>query len=181
MELKILHYFLSLHSDLLDKVMLFITYLGDGGLLWICVSIMLISVSFVGKEKKQKRRTGVLIIAALLLNLILANLIIKNLVQRARPFQVDTSVIPLIFPSDYSFPSGHTSSSFAAAMILFLENKKWGSLAFLIAGLIAVSRMYLFVHYPTDILGGAVIGIISATLVWQGYKKYRRGNSDTFM
>lgn len=175
MELDFLHWLQNIHNEVLDYVMMFITSMGNGGLLWIFISIMLISIPKVGKEnteqKKKRRYYGILMLISLAVTAMLGNLIIKNIVQRLRPFQVDTSVIPLIYPKEYSFPSGHTSSSFAAATILFLYNFKMGSVAFVVAGLIAFSRMYFFVHFPTDILGGMVLGIFCSLLVWYGQKR----------
>lgn len=176
MELDILHLLQNLHNNILDCIMMLITSLGNGGLLWIFISIMLISIPPIGKEslekKKRRKNYGILLLISLVLTAILGNLIIKNIIQRPRPFQVDTSVIPLIHPREYSFPSGHTSSSFAAATILLLYNPKAGGFAFLVAGLIAFSRMYFFVHFPTDIFGGIVLGVFCSILVWHGKKKY---------
>lgn len=176
MELDILHFLQNLHNNILDCVMMFITSLGNGGLLWIFISIMLISIPTIGKEnteqKRRRKKYGILLLISLAVTAILGNLIIKNIIQRSRPFQVDTSVIPLIYPREYSFPSGHTSSSFAAATILFLYNSKIGGAAFFIAGLIAFSRMYFFVHFPTDIFGGIVLGVFCSVIVWYGQKKY---------
>lgn len=169
MELDILHLFQNIHSYTLDNVMMFITTLGNGGLLWIFISLMLMVVPRIGKEdeegRKKRKIYGIMLLISLAVTAILGNLIIKNIIQRPRPFQVDTSVVPLIYPREYSFPSGHTSSSFTAATIIFLYNSKWGILAFFMAGLIAFSRMYFFVHYPTDIIGGIVLGVFCATSV----------------
>ena len=166
MELEILHTIQGIRSELLDDIMLAITTLGDMGILWIVTAILLLAVPAIGKEDaehlKMRRMMGICMLVAMVLNLICGNLILKNLVQRPRPSWVDTSVVPLITPKDYSFPSGHTSASFAAACSIFLYHKKSGIAAFAVAGLIAFSRMYLFVHYPTDILGGMLLGIVCA-------------------
>ena len=166
MELEILHTIQGIRSELLDDIMLAITTLGDVGILWIVTAILLLAVPAIGKEDathlKMRRMMGICMLVAMVLNLICGNLILKNLVQRPRPSWVDTSVVPLITPKDYSFPSGHTSASFAAACSIFLYHKKLGIAAFTVAGLIAFSRMYLFVHYPTDILGGMLLGIVCA-------------------
>lgn len=176
MEFEILHALQDLHSNVLDKIMLLITTLGDAGLLWIGTGLLLIFVPAIGKEDKEhvkmRKIMGISMLLSLLINFICGNLIIKNIVQRPRPYVVDTSVVPLIFPSEYSFPSGHTSSSFTAACAIFLNHKKAGIVAFIMAAMIAFTRLYLFVHYPTDILGGIVLGITCAFIVRWLVRKY---------
>ena len=112
--------------------------------------------------------------AALVVDVLLCNVILKNLVGRIRPFDVNTSVQLLISkPKDFSFPSGHTAASFASVAALYLagEKKLWKP-ALVLAILIAFSRMYLYVHYPTDILGGIIFGILSAWIGYQCSKKF---------
>ena len=107
--------------------------------------------------------------AALIIDLLLCNVLLKNLVARTRPYDVNTGIQLLVAKlRDYSFPSGHTAASFASATALYFagEKKLWKP-ALVLACLIAVSRLYLYVHYPTDVLGGVVIGIIA------GYLGYR--------
>ena len=94
---------------------------------------------------------------------IFGNVIMKNVFARSRPCWIDDSVKMLIkIPKDYSFPSGHTSVSFAGAFAIFLYYKKAGIAAFVLASLIAFSRLYLFVHYPTDVAAGVLIGLLCA-------------------
>ena len=89
------------------------------------------------------------------------NVVLKNLVMRPRPFVTHTDLTALLVPEDpWSFPSGHTLSSFAAASALYFFHHKTGFLAFLLAAAIAFSRLYASVHYPTDVLAGAVIGVL---------------------
>ena len=107
--------------------------------------------------------------AALLADVLLCNVVIKNLVARTRPFDVNTAVQLLVAkPQDYSFPSGHTAASFASVTALYLagEKKLW-KIALVLAVLIAFSRLYLYVHYPTDVLGGIITGAIAGYI---GYK-----------
>ena len=115
---------------------------------------------------------------ALGLCLLCGNLLLKPLIGRIRPFNVQDAITLLIAaPLDYSFPSGHTMSSFAAAMVLLLTDRRMGIPAMLLAGLIAFSRMYLYVHYPTDILGGALLGILCGYLgcrIVQKTEQYKR-------
>lgn len=159
MELQILHMIQGWRTDWLDDVMVFITKTGDKGLVWISLCALLLMFP-------RTRKCGVAVGLSLILTTILGNEIIKNIVRRPRPFTVDTSVTLLIpRPGQYSFPSGHTSNSIAAAFSIFLFYRKPGIGALVLAGLIAFSRMYLFVHYPTDILAGIALGIIDALLI----------------
>ena len=111
----------------------------------------------------------------MLVCLIFGNGVIKNLVARPRPFQAFDGEIVLLIPppGEYSFPSGHTLHSFAAAVTIFLHNKKAGAAALLLAALIAFSRLYFFVHFPTDVLAGMVLGTLAALLVYALAKKVR--------
>lgn len=109
-------------------------------------------------------------VAALVVDVLLCNIVLKNLVARTRPYDVNTGVHLLVAKlHDYSFPSGHTAASFASVTTLYLagEKKLW-KFALVLACLIAISRLYLYVHYPTDVLGGILFGVISGYL---GYRK----------
>lgn len=176
-EFELLYAIQGIHSKLLDNLMIFITKLGDVGFIWLLISIVLIFISMIleYKSKKEKLTTnydkilklrymGLTMIIALILEVFTVNICLKNIVNRPRPFQVDESINMLITASGSSFPSGHTGSSFAAAVSVFLYNKKAGIAALVLASLIGFSRMYLFVHFPTDVIGGVVVGIICAFL-----------------
>ena len=143
--------------------MVFITRLGDAGIIWIVLSIVLLLIP-------KTRKSGVVMVAALVVDVILCNIVLKNLVARTRPYDVNTGVHLLVAKlHDYSFPSGHTAASFASVTALYLagEKKLW-KFALVLACLIAISRLYLYVHYPTDVLGGILFGVISGYL---GYRK----------
>lgn len=158
MELEFLQYLQTWHNPVLDRFFVFVTGLGDSGWFFIAVGLILLFM-------KKTRKTGFNVLLALLFSLIFCNLILKGLVARQRPSWLMPEIELLIQnPKDYSFPSGHTSASFAAALVLFFYNKKYGILALVLAAAIAFSRMYLFVHFPTDILGGLCTGILSAFL-----------------
>lgn len=159
LEIQILDWIQGFHTPMGDTLMTFITSLGDAGKIWIILTIILLVMP-------KTRKTGVVMAIALILDLILCNGILKNLVARTRPFDVNTSVQLLIAkPHDYSFPSGHTAASFAAvAALYFAGEKKMCAPALVLAVLIACSRMYLYVHYPTDILGGMAVGILCGYL-----------------
>ena len=162
-ELSILDWFQTLHTPFLDKIMVFITRLGDVGIIWIVLSIVLLLIP-------KTRKSGVVMVAALVVDVLLCNIVLKNLVARTRPYDVNTGVHLLVAKlHDYSFPSGHTAASFASVTALYLagEKKLW-KFALVLACLIAISRLYLYVHYPTDVLGGILFGVISGYL---GYRK----------
>lgn len=154
-EIEFLNLIQEIHNSFLDNVMCFITHLGDSGFIWIILAIILLF-------KRNTRKVGIVVLAALILELILCNGILKNIFVRIRPCDINTSIKLLIErPNDYSFPSGHTASSFATVTALLLcKMKRIGKVALLLAILIAFSRMYLYVHYPTDILCGIVVGLI---------------------
>ena len=168
MELEILHMIQNLHRDWLSDIMIFFSTIGNGGMFWIAVCIVLLLIP-------RTRKCGITMAAAMLLTMILGNEIIKKVVARPRPCTVDTSVTLLIpRPGEYSFPSGHTANSFTAAVSIFLYYRKPGILALVIASMIAFSRMYLFVHYPTDILGGILLGTLDAMLIYGCIWKWER-------
>ncbi len=141
-------------SECLTPVMKGITHLGDAGIFWILLTIVLFLFP-------KSRKAGIVSAAALLLSLLITNLILKNLVMRIRPYEVVDGLKLLVAPQwDTSFPSGHTSASFASAAALWKKAPgKWSLLALILAFLIAFSRLYVGVHYPTDVLAGLLVGI----------------------
>lgn len=149
----------SVRHPMLDSLMIFITTLGDGGMIWIGATILLLI-------PKKTRNIGMMSAAALLGSLIINNNLIKNIVQRPRPFVTFTDLQIIIpTPSEYSFPSGHTSSSFAAAAVFYRYlPKKAGVPSVILAGLIGFSRLYVGVHYPTDVIAGVIMGILLSYL-----------------
>ncbi|MGI6736252.1 MAG: phosphatase PAP2 family protein [Anaerovoracaceae bacterium] len=144
----------NMHNWLLDTVMPKITFLGDMGMIWIAAAILLICI-------KKYRRYGVLLLIGLAAGVVIGNLCLKNLIARPRPCWLDQSVHMLVSrPADYSFPSGHTLSAVIAATILTAADKHFGLAAIPLAALIAFSRLYLYVHFPSDILGAVLIGLL---------------------
>jgi len=143
----------AMRTGILDVVMPFITRLGSGGAIWVAFGIFFVC-------KKEYRVLGFSILGALVLSFVVGNLILKPVIARPRPSDVNLEMILLISrPSGYSFPSGHTMSSFAVATAMWLHNRRLGVLALILAALISFSRLYLYVHYPTDILVGIIIGV----------------------
>ena len=159
-ELTFLTALQSFHSPALDTVMLFFTHLGDSGFIWAALTAVLLVF-------RRTRQAGCVLAAALLIDVVLCNLLLKPLVARVRPCDILADVQLLIpRPDDFSFPSGHTAASFASVTALWMAGKKqWAMAALPVGVLIAFSRMYLCVHYPTDILGGAILG---AACGWAG-------------
>lgn len=147
-------FFESLNSGLADVFFKFFTYLGNAGIVWIAAGILMLFF-------RKTRSLGCCMLVCLALTFITNDLIIKPIVHRARPFIADPTIRLIISaPAGHSFPSGHTAAAFSCATVIFIQHKKAGLGAFLLAALIGASRIYLFVHYPTDVFCGAVIGII---------------------
>ena len=144
-----------IRNDTLTPIMRFITTLGNAGLIWIAITIFLILY-------KPTRKVGVIAMAALVSEFLVCNVILKNIVRRTRPYVRIKELSPLVKrPTDFSFPSGHASSSFAVGFTIFRKcDKRAGIPAFLLAVLIAFSRLYVAVHYPSDVIVGAVIGMV---------------------
>lgn len=144
----------NLRSDMLTPVMKGITSLGNAGIFWILLAVFLLTF-------KKTRSVGVISVMGILGSAIVNNLLLKPLVDRIRPYEVVEGLVCLIGKQeDASFPSGHTGVSFAVAVVLFKElPKKYGIPALVLASLIALSRLYVGVHFPTDVLGGMLSGI----------------------
>lgn len=172
LDYGILKLFQQIHTDVLTAFFRFFTNVGEGGMIWIIVGVaMLLSV--------KTRKYGIIVLSALLMCLIFGNGILKHVVARPRPCWRHPEVEMLIgVPTDFSFPSGHTFSSFAAALSIAYWNRKYGYAAFAIAVIITLSRLYFFVHYPTDVLGGAIFGsllaVVSIKMVEKLYMRQRR-------
>ena len=153
----------NLWCPFLDTLMPIITLLGDAGIFWMVIAAALLIC-------KKTRRVGLGMGIAMVMGLLLCNVTLKPLCQRPRPYDYQYDVfgklIPLLIERqhDFSFPSGHTIASFEAAGVIALNHKKWGIAALILAGLIAFSRLYLYVHYPTDVLVSLMLGIALAFL-----------------
>lgn len=158
-EFDLLYALQNIHNPVLDKIMIVLSIIGDAGLLWIGVAILLICM-------KKYRKCGLQVAVAMLLTFIVGNLILKNMIHRDRPCWIDPSITLLVkSPSDFSFPSGHSMNGFTASVSILLCDKKLGIAAVILAAAIAFSRLYNFVHFPTDVIAGIVIGIVSALFV----------------
>ena len=155
----------NMTNPVLDFLMPIITLLGDAGIFWIvCASILALT--------KKYRRIGFGMAFALMMGLVVCNMILKPGVGRIRPYdfqmqEFGKEIILLIEKQhDFSFPSGHTIASFEACTVLLLGNKKLGIPATILAILIAFSRLYLYVHYPTDVITSIILGVGNGFLSW---------------
>ena len=160
LELYILDWIQThLRCGLLDAVLPVVSWTCNHGELWILLALCLVVY-------KRTRRQGWTVATALVLDLVCCNLLLKPLIGRIRPFAVNTAVELLIPPPlDASFPSGHTAASFAAVFALRASGSPLWKPALAVAAVIAFSRLYLYVHWPSDVLGGALLG---AFLGWAG-------------
>lgn len=150
----ILDFIQKLHSPFLDKTFPIITCLGNFGFIWIVIAFFTII-------SKRFRKLGITLAVTLILCAFIGNIWLKPFVERLRPFEMNNFTNLLITaPRDFSFPSGHTMASFACATVLIYFDKKAGIPALIAGILISFSRLYLYVHYPSDILGGMIIGIV---------------------
>ena len=152
----------NLKSSFMDTVMPIITVFGDAGIFWMVISALL----FVFPKT---RRTGLGMAIAMMIGLVVCNVTLKPLVGRIRPYDLQAELgvtIQLLGEKmhDFSFPSGHTIASFEAAVVLLRNSKKMGIPAMILAVLIAFSRLYLYVHYPTDVIASVILGTLFALI-----------------
>lgn len=146
-------------NKFLDKLMITITLSGDLGIIWIIISFFLFS-------RKKYTNVAIMLLLAIVLASILGEGIIKHIVKRRRPF-IKNKIAKLLIPhpGTYSFPSGHTASSFAAATVFIRTDMRLTYLIVVIAILISFSRLYLRVHYLSDVIGGIILGVFSGTII----------------
>ena len=153
-----------LQCGFLDAVMPIVTLFGEGGIFWIAWAVLMLVFP-------KTRKTGIAMGIALVMGVLICNVTLKPLVARPRPYDFQYEnfgiTIKLLIDAqhDYSFPSGHTIASFEAAIPLMIYDKRMGIPAMVIAVLVTFSRLYLYVHWPTDVLGGILVG---AAAGWAG-------------
>lgn len=157
----------NLQTSFWDIWMPRITLLGNSGMIWIFLACILLCFP-------QTRRCGQALAISLALLFLLGNCLLKPLIARPRPFMMNPELSLLIPPpSDFSFPSGHTYAGFAATTVLWHHNRIWGIATLIPATCIAFTRLYLMVHFPTDILGGIMLGIFCGSIAIWAIKKRR--------
>ncbi len=159
----ILNFLVSVRTEFFNDFFLFFSQYCAA--IWIICGLVLTLF-------RKTRKAGFILLIAIGITSLLNNYVLKNIFDRARPF-VSNEELKIIIskPSGTSFPSGHTSVSFAAAAVLLKANKKIGAVGLVVASIIAFSRIYFCVHYPSDILVGAVEGVIIALIVWFAFNK----------
>ena len=157
----------NLRAGWLDPIMKFITYLANGGALWIGICVLLLIL-------KKTRTTGIVCSCSLAVTFLINNIILKNIIARTRPYEVVEGLNRIIgAQSDYSFPSGHSGASFAVAVVMFIEMpKKYGVPALIVATLVALSGLYVGVHYPLDVIAGVLAGTVYAVITVAIYRKF---------
>ena len=163
-DLPILDWIMAnIWCPVLDVAMPIITLLGDAGIFWIAIAVLFMIM-------KKHRKTGIAMMLALMMGLVICNIWLKPTIARIRPYdfqmQYFLKEIPLLAGAmhDFSFPSGHTIASFEAATVLLLNSPALGIPAMILAVLIAFSRLYLYVHYPTDVICSILLGTAFAFL-----------------
>lgn len=154
----------NIRVGFLDPVMAGLGYAGEAGIIWIALAVVLLFF-------KKHRATGVIMLATMALGFLCGDIIIKHIVARPRPFLVNNFPLFVNPPSSFSFPSGHSTCSFAAAVTIILRSRKIGIPTLVLAFLIAFSRMYIYVHYPSDVLCGIILGTLVALLMALIFKK----------
>lgn len=156
----------TIHNAFLNYFLAVFTYMGAGGLVWIVLALSFMSI-------KKTRRLGMTCAAGLISELLFNEILIKNLVKRTRPFILNPGIDTIVTrPSSYSFPSGHSCTAFVAATVIFCYNKKWGVAAYVVSALIAFSRNYFYIHYPTDVIVGALEGILIGIVTTKLMEKF---------
>ena len=166
-DLAVFGWVQSIQSHFLTAIMTTVTTLGDEGIIFIVLGLVLLCT-------KKYRKAGVSILVALVVMLVLNNLVLKELIARPRPFNLDPEAYDWWYevykypyfkihqPSSFSFPSGHTSSAFAAAIALLCHDRKLGIPTTIFAAIMGFSRIYVEVHYCTDVIAGAVVALVYA-------------------
>ncbi|OPZ73673.1 MAG: Undecaprenyl-diphosphatase BcrC [Firmicutes bacterium ADurb.Bin456] len=158
---------LGLHNPFFDRLMPLFSYAGQAGLVWVALSLF-----FFFYRRGTWRNAAILMLAALLASYLVDEGLLKNIFHRPRPFETLTGVDLLIPPpNSYSFPSGHAASSFAAGLVLARKMPPAAVPALTLAFLIAFSRVYVGVHYPLDVLAGAIVGAACAFLLLKMEKR----------
>ena len=165
-EFAFLDWLYQFRNPVMNAISIFFDYAGAHGEIWIAFTLLLLLF-------RRTRRAGFAMAVALVLYMAAGHFFLKPLFARPRPCDLNTSITMLVArPHGHSFPSGHTASGVAAAYALWLQNRKLGAPALVLAAFIAFTRLYLYVHFPTDILGGVLVGLVCGWLgkwLWESF------------
>ena len=157
-EFAFLDWLQQFYNPVLDALAVFLNYAGEHGEIWIAFTLLLLLF-------RRTRKAGCAMATALVLYLVAGDCILKPLFARPRPCDIRPEMLTLVArPHGWSFPSGHTASGFAAAFALWFQNRRLGVPALVLAAFIGFTRLYLYVHFPTDILGGIALGLAAGAL-----------------
>ena len=155
----------SLRCGFLDSFVIYLSYVTTSGIIWVVLGVMMLFI-------RKTRSTGIILLSSLALVFLTGDLFLKHVINRARPFSVNPDIVLLTkTPSGASFPSTHSCLAAASTVVLFAKNKILGFVALALTVCIAFSRLYLYVHYPTDVLAGLLLGILCAFLVLHIFRK----------
>lgn len=159
----------QLHTPVMDALAIFFNYAGEHGEIWIVFTVLLLLT-------RKNRRAGIAMALALVLYLVVGSGILKPLFARPRPCDLNPAITMLVpRPHGWSFPSGHTSSAFAASVALFRQKRQLGIAALVLSAFIGFTRLYLYVHFPTDVLAGAAVGVALGTVSsWAANRLWER-------
>lgn len=165
----------NLRADFLNPLVKGITYLGNGGILMIAACLILMIIP-------KTRRLGAVCALSLALEFIICNLLLKTTIARTRPYETVDGLTRIIGKqSDYSFPSGHSGASFAVASVIFREApKRIGIPILILAFLIALSRLYVGVHFPTDVIAGIILGTLTGIAACFAYHRITKSKEKIF-
>ena len=153
-DFAVLKFMDGFNTPFLDFVLKLVSYMGNMGIVWILLGILMLSL-------RKTRKQGAFCVMAFLLAVLVGNVILKNAVDRVRPYDLfDWIQVRIVKPKDGSFPSGHCMSTFAFATALVFVYKKWGIAALVFGVFMAFSRLYFQVHFLTDVLAGVAVGIL---------------------
>lgn len=167
MDMEILHWIQNLRSEPMDVIMRILSLISEFAAVWMVIALILLVT-------KKHKECAISMAYGGIASCLIGELAIKYIVARPRPFLLDTSIAlveGMHMPTSYSFPSGHTTQSFCAMVLLLCYFKKKAIPAVFLALGVAFSRMYLFVHYPTDVLAGAILGTVIAFTIFRIRKK----------
>jgi len=170
-ESGVMEWFSGIHGTPLDILFEGLSYSATAGIIWLVLGALIMW--------SGRRADGASMMLSVVLALCICDLVLKPIVDRDRPFdELDLDVLMSI-PTTSSFPSGHTASAFAGAVSLLMIDRRWGMAALAYAALVALSRVYVCAHWPTDVMAGAVLGAAMAAIVFYAVRRCGSNRSES--